>query len=420
MELKLDYKKYKRAEVKYAALYNDCRKWKDTHKEACDIIIENENSGNWEKNFANKSTALDALFLEFAKKMKLMCNTFGDADEYIEKMFAQTQALDPAIVSGKAYAGNKSTPTGDQTELKYDSTNHNLIIENCMTVEDLTYEERAILNDISGMLGGFKYADVTAIKNDVQTIKTGLDKQENIKAFGETFQAYVKEADDFNTNISSEFASVIGVIPSGDDGGKDDGGKDDGGKDDGGKNDGGNKDKEKGKEGGEQRIIIEVDKGDSEGYRERDGEYAGGGYAGGGYSGNNGSANLTAGSKDLFDFVRGHKGFENYTDNQIMDCFKNMGPGSPFESKANSIFDQFKNDPEGFEKKFGFPLYDENGKFNYYKLAFDEFAKGNAGGLDPTAGAGAGNSASGAAGASRPSAKAENPIVKGLDREKIV
>ena len=428
MELQLNYDKYKRAAAKYAVLYNDCKKWKDTHKEACDLITENENSGNWEKNFADKTTALDALFLEFAKKMKLMCTTFEAADDYIGKMFAQVQALDPAVVSGTAYAGNKSKPTGGQTELMYESATHNLIIDGCLAVEAKTEEEKRLLSDISGMIGRLKYADsaIALMKNDVAKMETGLKKQANITPFAETFQAYVREVDEFNTNVSSQFASVVGTLPGGDDSGRKDPGKEpekEPEKDNGNKD---NKDNQN-RSNEPQKVVIEIDRGDSDRYREREGGYAGGGYAGGGYagggySGNGGSANLTAGNKDLFDFVRGHKGFENYTDNQIMECFSKMGAGSSFEAHANSIFDQYKNDPAGFEKKFGFPLYDENGKFNYYKLAFDEFAKGNAGGLDSTAGtgAGAGNATPGVAGASRSSAKAEKPVVKGLDKDKIV
>ena len=406
MELLLDYEIYKRVEVRYSILRMDNEKWKEAHKDAVTSIVTNNNEGNWEKNYQSKTRALEAQFLEYCDTIDKMYNTFGDADEYIEKMYGICKFMPVALKTGQAYDGSKATPTGAYKELKFEEANKDLIVNRSVDVDTMTKEEKNVNNEISEILATLKYVDTAELKKDSAKLDTGLKKQGNIIPFAETFQEYVKKVDEFNTNISSEFAAVVTgeelpkptptptptPTPDPDPKPNPDPGKDD---------------------GKDQTIRIEIDDKRSE---ESDGGYAGGGYAGNG--GNGGNANLTAGNNDLFNFVRGHKGFENYTDNQIMDCFKNMGPGSPFEAKANSIFDQFKNDPAGFEKKYGFPLYDENGKFNYYKLAFDEFANGGG-----AAGAGAqgGAATPGVAGASRaPQAKAEKPVVKGLDASKIV
>ncbi len=75
---------------------------------------------------------------------------------------------------------------------------------------------------------------------------------------------------------------------------------------------------------------------------------------------------------ELFDAVRKYPGYENYTDDQIAELFKEINSeGCGYVAMANSIFMQFESDPAAFERTFGFPMYDKDGEFNFNRLILD-------------------------------------------------
>ena len=75
---------------------------------------------------------------------------------------------------------------------------------------------------------------------------------------------------------------------------------------------------------------------------------------------------------ELFDAVRTYPGYENYTDDQIAELFKEINSeGCGYVAMANSIFMQFESDPAAFERTFGFPMYDKDGEFNFNRLILD-------------------------------------------------
>ena len=77
-------------------------------------------------------------------------------------------------------------------------------------------------------------------------------------------------------------------------------------------------------------------------------------------------------NEDLYNFVRQHEGYENYTDEEIAELLKEMNEeGCGYVAVGNSIFAQYEGRPEEFEEKFGFPMFDENGDYNYTKLVVD-------------------------------------------------
>lgn len=75
---------------------------------------------------------------------------------------------------------------------------------------------------------------------------------------------------------------------------------------------------------------------------------------------------------DLYDFIRKHPGFENYTDDQIKELLSHITSGGcGWIACTNMIFAEFEGRPEDFEKAFGFPMYDSNGDLNYDQLCID-------------------------------------------------
>ncbi len=103
----------------------------------------------------------------------------------------------------------------------------------------------------------------------------------------------------------------------------------------------------------------------------------------GGYGGDQGDLNKNHRGVNIFgwvigedeavyDLVRSQPGYENYTDGQIADLLKKMNSeGCGYIAIINSLFVQYESDPDLFERRFGFPMYDENGEFNFNRLFID-------------------------------------------------
>ena len=67
--------------------------------------------------------------------------------------------------------------------------------------------------------------------------------------------------------------------------------------------------------------------------------------------------------------------FPNMTDEEAQRYLENFNMvGCGYVAMANTIFMQYENDPAGFERAFGFPMYDGNGDLNYERLALDLYA----------------------------------------------
>ena len=81
---------------------------------------------------------------------------------------------------------------------------------------------------------------------------------------------------------------------------------------------------------------------------------------------------------DLYDFVRKHPGYENYTDSQIHKLLSDLeNGGCSYVAAVNAIFNSFKGREDEFEKTFGFPMCAENGDLNYDLLIVDYFLETN-------------------------------------------
>ena len=75
---------------------------------------------------------------------------------------------------------------------------------------------------------------------------------------------------------------------------------------------------------------------------------------------------------EIYDFVKKHKGYENYSDKQIHDLLTTLeDTGCSYVATANAIFWHYRNQGELFEKKFGFPIKGKDGDLNYKKLVID-------------------------------------------------
>lgn len=78
--------------------------------------------------------------------------------------------------------------------------------------------------------------------------------------------------------------------------------------------------------------------------------------------------------KEIYDFVRSHPGYENYTDYQIHQMLSRLDEGGcTYASASNVIFNSFKGREAEFEKTFGFPMYKDNGQPNYNALLVDYY-----------------------------------------------
>ena len=75
---------------------------------------------------------------------------------------------------------------------------------------------------------------------------------------------------------------------------------------------------------------------------------------------------------DLANIVK--KYYPNMSGSEIMQYLKDANEhGCGYVAFTNTIFDNYKNNPEDFEKTFGFPMY-KNGDLNFNQLFIDYFA----------------------------------------------
>lgn len=105
----------------------------------------------------------------------------------------------------------------------------------------------------------------------------------------------------------------------------------------------------------------------------------------GSYGGNQGKMESDYGSdparrKELERWLREY--FPNMTDKECYEYLDHLNStGCAYTALANTIFMQFENDPKGFEKTFGFPMYGEDGDLNYDRLLLDLYVSTDKAGI---------------------------------------
>lgn len=79
--------------------------------------------------------------------------------------------------------------------------------------------------------------------------------------------------------------------------------------------------------------------------------------------------------EDLYAYIRLHSRYQNYSQTQIADLMERINSeGCGYIAMVNNIFVEYEGREAEFEKKFGFPMYDKNGKANYDYLIVDFYA----------------------------------------------
>lgn len=94
--------------------------------------------------------------------------------------------------------------------------------------------------------------------------------------------------------------------------------------------------------------------------------------------------------KEVYKFVKTHEGYEDYTEVEIYDLLNQMNEeGCGYMGTVNAIFSEFDGSEKEFEEIFGFPMYDEDGNYNYnymfidiYCTTDDKFYLGEDAGMD--------------------------------------
>ena len=82
--------------------------------------------------------------------------------------------------------------------------------------------------------------------------------------------------------------------------------------------------------------------------------------------------------EDLYDFIRQHDRYKDYSQTEIAELLDQINEeGCGFVSMVNNIYTEFEGHEDEFEKTFGFPMYDKDGKANYDYLLVDIYANTN-------------------------------------------
>jgi len=94
-------------------------------------------------------------------------------------------------------------------------------------------------------------------------------------------------------------------------------------------------------------------------------------YLGEGYGGNQGSPQIH--STELAGIVR--KYYPNKSDKEVEDYLQELNEnGCAYVAITNTVFEHFKDDPEGFQRTFGFPMTRPDGSLNQNELITDYYS----------------------------------------------
>lgn len=78
----------------------------------------------------------------------------------------------------------------------------------------------------------------------------------------------------------------------------------------------------------------------------------------------------------LFDRIRSYERYKDYSQDDIANLLDQINSeGCGYVAMVNNIFVEYEGRGGEFQKKFGFPMYDENGKANYNYLIIDFYAR---------------------------------------------
>ncbi len=79
--------------------------------------------------------------------------------------------------------------------------------------------------------------------------------------------------------------------------------------------------------------------------------------------------------EELFAYIRKYEQYKNYSQAQIADLMDKINSeGCGYVAIVNNLYTEFEGKEEEFEKIFGFPMYDKNGRANYDYLIVDFYA----------------------------------------------
>ena len=79
--------------------------------------------------------------------------------------------------------------------------------------------------------------------------------------------------------------------------------------------------------------------------------------------------------EDLYAYIRSHSRYKNYSQTDIARLMNQINKeGCGYIAIVNNIFAEYEGREAEFQRRFGFPMYDKNGKANYDYLIVDFYA----------------------------------------------
>ena len=352
MELFLNYEAYKTVEDKFIRLGQANEKWAEENREEINKVLNN-NQGNWVQSFNISTDDIYKLFLVYSDKVSKTNQTFSEADYYVYYIFNVCWMMPYTLNWGVIYEiGGRTLNDGVAEDIMYNSEHHDTIYDRCNDIDSVTAVEKSTVEEIKNLAGKLTHVDKSFLNDDFDIMEEGFKKQGYIMDFLDVFTDFVNKVNDFNTEIASKFSDVVGTFS----------------------------DFPLFQRDTDYKAYVDshysqinvVDIKDSPLYD-----------AEGSYGGNQGDPlyNQTGFTffgidigynKELYAFVRSHPGYENYTNEQIEELFKEYNErGCSYVAACNVILQEYVDKPEEFKEKYGFDLYDEDGELNYNKLFID-------------------------------------------------
>ena len=209
-DLLLNYKELESTEANFSKVKFKNQEWIRKNQEIINQMLA-QNMGTWVSKFDGQETSVIAEFMNFSDDVVTMDNALQSA---MKKEMAMLNRCGKLVDTLKGTTPKtKYSEDGPEGEIadwvKYDSTYHDTIIDNCESVMTDSASQRDALGELEELIEPLKFADLSKVYAAITELKSGLTKQEYIEKFEQSFSAYASEVDDFNTTISSSLSGLV-------------------------------------------------------------------------------------------------------------------------------------------------------------------------------------------------------------------
>ena len=345
---------YNESFLKVKARYLEIKEKNDEWYEAnvkCLEDIANNSSGKWSEEYQKQAAETLADIKLLITRVDRMCEIFEMAEPDIIAMLNRCAMFSILLNTDAFDVSERECDTSPfpvaLNDLMYDSSYKETIITGCDNVSTKNDDEVTRVGKIKDLVLGLNKVPKTFLDGEISEAEAGIAQQQRIDKFEDNFIRYANEVSEFNTSLSTAFADVVGEyydFPA------------------------------------FYRTTdydVYLDKNYPQIRTLSTDDYNKMFDDDGMYGGNQSDIFFNhLFDQEFIEWAKQYPGFEDKSYLEMLMYFSSMDiNGCGYIAVVNSILLAYTDCPEKFQEEFGFPLYDENGEFNFDKLFFVYFSE---------------------------------------------